>query len=154
MIIIQKQSNNCRSGRAHNHQEQKRSGRSEFNKEHAHCFFFWHEGDCSPEFVPPNTTVNFDFCCGVLRCLRENVQCERPELWCTHNWLLHHDNAPAHTSLTTTGSVPHYSPSSLLAGLSPLWFRFVSQIQNKTEGTMFWNSVWHPKGTASGTRHH
>jgi hypothetical protein len=45
-------------------------------------------------------------------------------------------------------------PSSLLAGLSPLWFRFVSQIENETEGTTFWNSVWHPKGIASGTRQH
>jgi hypothetical protein len=37
------------------------------------------------EFVPPNTTVNSDFYCDVLRCLRENVQQKRPELWCNHN---------------------------------------------------------------------
>jgi hypothetical protein len=39
-------------------------------------------------------------------------------------------------------------------GLSPLWFRFVSQTENETEGTTFWNSVRHPKGTVSGTRQH
>jgi hypothetical protein len=27
-----------------------------------------------------------------------------------------------------------------------VWFRFVSQIENATEGTTFWNSVRHPKG--------
>jgi hypothetical protein len=27
---------------------------------------------------------------------------KRPEFWGNHNWLLHHDNAPAHTSLKTT----------------------------------------------------
>jgi hypothetical protein len=45
------------------------------------------------EFVPLNATVNSDFHCNVLRCLRENVQRKRPELWRNHNWLPHHDNA-------------------------------------------------------------
>jgi hypothetical protein len=48
------------------------------------------------EFVPPNTMVNFDFYCDVLRCLRENVQQKRPELWRNYKRLLHHNNAPAH----------------------------------------------------------
>jgi transposase len=45
--------------------------------------------------------VNSDFYCDVLR--RER-KCEkkRLELWQNHNWLLHHDNAPAHKSLKTT----------------------------------------------------
>jgi hypothetical protein len=30
------------------------------------------------------------------------VQQKRLELWHNHNWLLHHDNAPAHMSLKTT----------------------------------------------------
>jgi len=34
-----------------------------------------------------------------LRRLRENVRRKRPEMWKKRNWLLHHDNAPAHTSL-------------------------------------------------------
>jgi hypothetical protein len=42
---------------------------------------------------------------------------------------------------------PH-PPYSL--DLAPCDFTFVSWIENKTEGT-FWNSVWHPKGIASGT---
>jgi hypothetical protein len=90
-----------------------------------------------------------------LRRMRENVWRKRPELWCGHNWLLHHNNAPTHTSLKTTEFVtnnnmvivPH--PPYLLDIVC-----FVSQIENETEGTTFWNSVWHPKGIASGTWQH
>jgi hypothetical protein len=45
----------------------------QFNKEHAHRFFYV-KGTVHHKFVPPNTTVNSDFYCDVLRCLRENVQ--------------------------------------------------------------------------------
>jgi hypothetical protein len=43
---------------------------------------------------------------------------------------------------------PPYSPE-----LAPS-FSFVSQIENETEGTTFWNSVWQPKGIASGTQYY
>jgi hypothetical protein len=56
-----------------------------------------------------------------LRRLQENVWRRRPELWHNHNWLLHHDNAPTHTSLKTAEFVtnnnmviiphPPYSPN-------------------------------------------
>jgi transposase len=56
----------------------------------------------------------------VLRQWRENVRRKWPELWKNRNWLLHHDNAPAHTSLVvrefltknnvTTVPHPAYSP--------------------------------------------
>jgi hypothetical protein len=64
--------------------------------------FFNVKGIVQREFVPPNTTVNSDFYCDILRHLKENVLQKRPELWHNHNWLLHHDSAPAHTSLKTT----------------------------------------------------
>jgi hypothetical protein len=44
---------------------------------------------------------------------------------------------------------PPYSPD-----LGPCDLDFFSQIENETEGMTFWNSVWHPKGIASGTRQH
>jgi hypothetical protein len=84
--------------------------------------------------------TTLDFYCDISRCLWKNVRRKRLELWCNHNWLLHHDNAPAHTSLKTTQYATnnsYCSPSSLLAGLSILWCRFVSQIKNETEGTTF-----------------
>jgi hypothetical protein len=46
-VMSQKQRNSCCSGRAHNHQAQKKGAAGpEFNKEHDHCFFR-HEGGCS-----------------------------------------------------------------------------------------------------------
>jgi hypothetical protein len=51
------------------------------------------------EFVPPGQTVNGKFYCEVLRRLRENLRRKRPGMWKNENWLFHHDNAPAHTSL-------------------------------------------------------
>jgi hypothetical protein len=69
----------------------------------------------------------------------EFVKKSQQKIW-TCAALLHHDNAPAHTSLKTTEFVannnmvivphPPYSPYSL-------WFRVVSQIENETEGTAF-----------------
>jgi hypothetical protein len=37
-------------------------------------FFFDVKEIVDSEFVPPNTTINSDFCCDVLRRLRENVR--------------------------------------------------------------------------------
>ena len=51
------------------------------------------------ESVPPSQTVNGKFYCEVLRRMRENVRCKRPQMQKNGDWLLHHDNAPAHTSL-------------------------------------------------------
>jgi hypothetical protein len=67
--MIQTQNNNCHSGRARSHQEKKGTADAEFNKEHAHCFFFYVKEVVHHEFVPTNTMVNSDFSCDVLRCL-------------------------------------------------------------------------------------
>ncbi|UYV67597.1 hypothetical protein LAZ67_5001331 [Cordylochernes scorpioides] len=44
-------------------------------------------------------TANKEFYLQVMRNLREAIRQKRPDLWKNKNWLLHHDNAPAHTSL-------------------------------------------------------
>ena len=72
------------------------------------------------EFVRPGQTVNGKFYCEVLRRLRGNVRHKRHEMWKNGDWLVHHDDAPAHTSLVVTEfltknnmtTVPHpaYSP--------------------------------------------
>jgi hypothetical protein len=51
------------------------------------------------EFVRPGQTVNGKFYCEILKRLRESIRCKRPDKWKKNNWFLHHDNAPAHTSL-------------------------------------------------------
>jgi hypothetical protein len=91
------------------------------------------------EFVPPNTTVNSDFYCDVLRHLSKNVRRKRSELWRNHNWFLHHDNPPAHTSLKSTEFVtnsntiivPH-PPYSL--DLAPCDFALFLKLKMKQKG--------------------
>jgi hypothetical protein len=90
----------------------------EFNKEHAHCFFFDMKGTVHHEFVPPNTMVNSDFYCDDLRRSRENVRRKGPELWCNHKWLLHHKNALTHmypkaTEFNNNMVILPHSPYSL-----------------------------------------
>jgi hypothetical protein len=139
-VMIQKQRNNCCNETAQNHQEQKRlAGPS--SKKGTLIVFFDMKGIVHGEFVPPNTMVNSDFYCDVLRRMRENVRQKRPELWCNHNWLLHHDNAPDHTNNMVFVPHPPYSPD-----LSPLFY-FVFQIENETERTKFWKCL-----TSKGNR--
>jgi hypothetical protein len=70
------------------------------------CFFDT-DGIIHNKFVPPGQTVNAKFYCNVLRWLREDMRQKRPGKWRTNNWVLHHDNAPAHTTL----AVRHFSAS-------------------------------------------
>jgi hypothetical protein len=75
------------------------------------------------EFVSPGQTFNGKFYCEVLRRLRKNVRRKRPKMWKNGNWLLHPDNAPAHTSFVVrefliknnVTTVPHPAYSADLA---------------------------------------
>ncbi|UYV61688.1 hypothetical protein LAZ67_1005921 [Cordylochernes scorpioides] len=51
------------------------------------------------EFLPQGRTVDKEYYLQVMRNLREAIRQKRPDLWKNKNWLLHHNNAPAHTSL-------------------------------------------------------
>ncbi|UYV65864.1 hypothetical protein LAZ67_3005758 [Cordylochernes scorpioides] len=50
------------------------------------------------EFQQQGSTITADSYLGVLRRLREAIRQKRPELWRSKSWILHHDNAPAHTA--------------------------------------------------------
>ncbi|UYV66906.1 hypothetical protein LAZ67_4003283 [Cordylochernes scorpioides] len=80
--------------------------------------FFDYRGVVHHEFLPQGRTVNKEYYLQVMRNLREAIRQKRPDLWKNKNWLLHHDNAPAHTSLlvrdllakNNTLMMPPYSP--------------------------------------------
>jgi hypothetical protein len=66
------------------------------------CTDFYHFFD-SPsivhkDFLPPGPTVNHAFQKNVLERLRKRVQRVRKDI--AGKWVLHHDNAPAHTALS------------------------------------------------------
>ena len=60
--------------------------------------FFDSRGIVHKEFVPPGQTVNHAFYKDVLERLRKRVQRVRRDI--TDDWVLQHDNAPAHTALS------------------------------------------------------
>ena len=95
--------------------------------------FFDIQGTVHKEFVPPGQTANGKFYCEVLKQLRENIRRKRPNKWKKNSWFLHHDYAPAHTSLVVrqfltskniSDSPPHpirlTSPSATFS-YSPRW---------------------------------
>ena len=70
---------------------------------HANHFFNF-PGNVHKEIVPPGQTFNGTIYCKVLRRLRENVRRKLPEMLKNGEWLWHHHNAPAHTSLVVRES--------------------------------------------------
>ena len=50
------------------------------------------------KLAPRGQTINKEYYVEVLKRLRDAVRRKRPRFWSSGNWLLHHDNAPAHSS--------------------------------------------------------
>jgi hypothetical protein len=65
--------------------------------------FFDYEVVVHHDVVPRGQTVNKEFYLEVLRRLRESIGKKMPESWKAKRWMLHHDNAPAHSSLLVRG---------------------------------------------------
>ena len=100
------------------------------------------QGIVHQEFAPEGQTVNAGFYCSVLRCMREDIQRKRPELWQEGNWLFHDDNAPSHRALVTCEflaqnsiiTLPHppYSPD-----LAPCDFFLFPKMKLQLKGHRF-----------------
>ena len=52
------------------------------------------------EFLPQGQTVNQHVCKDILRHLMRSVRVKSWDLWENNAWVLHHDNAPAHSALS------------------------------------------------------
>jgi len=104
-------------------------------------FFDW-QGIIHDEFVPRGQTVNKEFYVTVLKRLRESVRRKRSQLWTNQSWVLHHDNAPAHSSFivryllakneATVVPQPFYSPD-----LVPADFFLFPKLKSTLNGSRF-----------------
>jgi len=102
--------------------------------------FFDSRGIVHKQFVPPGQTVNHAFYKGVLERLRKLIQRVRTDL--ADDWVLHHDNVPAHTALSireflakkNIPILPHppYSPD-----LAPCDFYLFSKLKLKLKDHHF-----------------
>jgi len=103
--------------------------------------FFNLDGIVRAEFVLRNTTVNSEYYKGLLERLRKDVRRKRPEKW-ANGFILHHDNAPCHTSLLvrqflsnkliTVCPHPPYSPD-----LAPCDFWLFPKVKITMKGKRF-----------------
>ncbi|UYV60165.1 hypothetical protein LAZ67_1000173 [Cordylochernes scorpioides] len=101
-----------------------------------------YKGVVHHEFLPQGRTVNKEYYLQVMRNLREAIRQKRPDLWKNKNWLLHHDNAPAHTSLlvrdflaknnTLMMPQPPYSPD-----LAPCDFFLFPKLKRPMKGRRY-----------------
>jgi len=99
------------------------------NQESEQCcwLFFDIRGIVHYEFVQTGQTVHQVYYMEVLERQREKVRWKRPNLFANNSWILHHNNAPAHTALSvrefsvtkqiTVLKHPAYSPD-----LAPVTF--------------------------------
>ncbi|UYV82755.1 hypothetical protein LAZ67_22000747 [Cordylochernes scorpioides] len=104
--------------------------------------FFDCRGVVHHEFLPQGRTVNKEYYLQVMRNLREAIRQKRPDLRKNKNWLLHHDNPPAHTSLlvrdylaknnTLMMPQPPYSPD-----LAPCDFFLFSKLKRPMKGRRY-----------------
>ncbi|UYV70165.1 hypothetical protein LAZ67_7002045 [Cordylochernes scorpioides] len=95
-----------------------------------------------PKKARQGRTVNKEYYLQVMRNLREAIRQKRPDLWKNKNWLLHHDNAPAHTSLlvrdflaknnTLMMPQPPYSPD-----LAPCDFFLFPKLKRPMKGRRY-----------------
>ena len=100
------------------------------------------------EFVPTGQTVNQVYYLEVLKRLREKVRRKRPGLFVSISWILHHDNAPAHTALSVreflaTKQITCVGTPCLFTGSSLQWLFSVREGKGNIERKAFWWHWWH-----------
>ncbi|XP_067930695.1 protein GVQW3-like [Watersipora subatra] len=104
--------------------------------------FFDIRGVVHSEFLPHSQTVNHHVYKIILIKLRDSIRRKRRDLWLSGDWYLHHDNAPAHTSLMVRQYLaknevsvlnhPSYSPD-----LAPCDFYLFPKIKLTMKGERF-----------------
>ena len=97
--------------------------------------FFDSQGIVRNEFVPPRQTVNQTFYREVLESLRKRVARVRPGIARTRTWMLHHDNDPCQTAVSTKEflaerSIPVFPQPLYTPDLSPCDFFLFSWLKN------------------------
>ena len=139
--MILKQNANPYTGRAQLHREPKKLewARSKFKA--MMIVFFRYSRDCV-HCVSEGQTINQHYYLHVLAELRERIRKKRPELWKDKSWVIHQNNAPAHSAFSVERFLvkysipildhPPYSPD-----LAPCDFYLFPKVKSALKGTRF-----------------
>ncbi|UYV79063.1 hypothetical protein LAZ67_17000977 [Cordylochernes scorpioides] len=117
--------------------------------------FFDYQGIVHHEFQQQGSTITAYSYLGVLRRLREAIRQKRPELWRSKSWILHHDNAPAHTALKISKFLQEHSTSVFLQppyspDLAPCDFFLFWKAQKKGKGSEISEHIRDQSGIEEG----
>ena len=112
--------------------------------------FFDSQGTVDKEFVTEGKTVNAEFYEGVMDHLLKCIQRVHPAVFCSWDFLLLHDNAPAHkTAKCLPIFVPKkcYNPlsASILSRFISARLFFVPQVENEVKRTPLCRCCWDPR---------
>ena len=104
--------------------------------------FFDHQGMVHHEFVSQGQTVNQYFYKEVLTRLVNKIRQKQRAFWAGKIWILHHDNAPAHTALSVKQFLASKEITSLhhppyLPDLAPRNFFLFLKLKGILKGTCF-----------------
>lgn len=104
--------------------------------------FFDSEGVVHHEYAPQGQTINKEYYVDVLKRLRESVRRKRPEKWSTKSWMLHHDNAPSHTShlvqsFLAKHGIPQVQQPPYSPDLAPCDFFLFPRLKKTLKGRRF-----------------
>jgi hypothetical protein len=104
--------------------------------------FFDYCGIVHHSYAPEGLTINKEYNLEVIHHLRDAVRRKRPNLWASHNWQLHHDNALAHSShliqsFLAKYSIPvvHQAPYS--PDMAPCDFWLIPKLKRPLMGSCF-----------------
>jgi len=99
------------------------------------------QGIVHKEFVPPGQTVNQTFYLEILERLRKRMARVQPGT--ARTWMLHHDNAPCHMTVSineylSEKSIPVVPQPPYSPDLQSLWLLFIPPAQKPLERVPFW----------------
>ena len=121
---------------------------------------FDHQGMVHHKFVPQGQTVNQHFYKEVLTRLVNKICQKQRASWAGKTWILHHDNAPAHTALSAKQflvseetTMLHYPP--YLLDLTPCDFFLFSKAERDSQGdTLPRSRVYQDQHDETPQNHH
>jgi len=119
-------------------------------QDHVDNFFSTLQDIVHEQYIPEGKTINAEFCKGIMDHLLKRIQRVCPPAFCFWDFLLLHNNAPAHKAASV---LPIFDPKKCYNRLSlPVLSRFISarlfsvpQVENEVERTPLCGCWWDPR---------